>query len=285
MAISEQSSFAFWQVKAFAIFTVFFAHMPGHAYDGSSVIWQEVFDVIGMLGVPLFFMISGYFDKISHSPIILRLKNLLIPLLIWGSITFFLHVLKTPSSNMCLDYFYWIYGCNNYLYFVPVLIWCIVLSRLCNEWILVGLGLLSQILSFCNIIPYNQVFTQYVNPLNFIIYFAVGRLIREFFDIERTNPQCVVISALVVILFLSFPDLKPRYCSPFTILFTTSLFYLSYCFFFQIEIPLMAQLGKFSYVLYLSHIQIAGFVHFSLQSIWGTWIEPIKVFIAFIIRG
>lgn len=83
--ISSVESDRIWELKAIAIFTVFFAHMPWS--DGNPVM-HKIYCLIGIIGVPSFLFLSGYLDAESKSSFPKRLKKLLVPLLIWATLTF-----------------------------------------------------------------------------------------------------------------------------------------------------------------------------------------------------
>lgn len=282
--LSKHSSEVFWCLKGFAIFTVFFAHMPAHKVEGLMNM-PYVYDVIGMWGVPLFLMIAGFFDYTSKTPSIIRARKLFVPLLIWGTITFLIHILRNPEETHLKDYLMWIYGCGSWLYFVPVLFWCqLLLKSLGKEWIWIISGLVSTSLTVLNIIPYNMLFTPYVNPFNFIIYFCVGRLLRKYNVIDFISKRpllwmFVTIVIMTVFLFIT----KPQYWTPWTWIFSMSLFVFLFLFFTRYTWMWLIQVGMISYVIYLCHIQIAGFVHFRFSFLWGTPFEIVKVFVAFVV--
>lgn len=178
MAITEKQSNSFWAIKAFAIFTVFFAHMPGHSSNA------EVFDRIGLIGVPLFMLCAGFFYKKDPETglgtfLNKKFKSLIIPWLVWGTITYCIHILKGIDVGI-VHYLKWILGIGTWLYFVPVLLCCQILSRYLNNFVLLVLGLVSMFLSVYHVIPYNELFTPYVNPFNFVGYFAIGSLMRSY---------------------------------------------------------------------------------------------------------
>lgn len=56
-ALTQTESNAIWALKAVAIFTVFFAHMPWH--DPNSIMYT-VYQYMGIIGVPIFLYLSGY---------------------------------------------------------------------------------------------------------------------------------------------------------------------------------------------------------------------------------
>ena len=178
--ITKRQSDAFWQMKAFAIFTVFFAHMPGHKINGSNIM-VDSFDAIGMFGVPLFMMLSGYFNYASKFSWVKTLKSLLTPLFIWGTICFVLHIIKTPTSTPVVDWIKFVGGVKSVFYFVPMLLCCIILSHIFNDCVLIVAGLVTQILTtYSQILPYNDIWTQNLNPFVFIIFFSMGKIFRKY---------------------------------------------------------------------------------------------------------
>lgn len=280
--ISIQQSEAFWQIKAFAIFTVFFAHMPGHEV-GDSKLMVDVFDAIGMFGVPLFMMLSGYFNYTSKFSWVKTLKNLCIPLLIWGTICYILHIIKTPTDTPFIDWLKFVGGSKSIFYFVPMLFCCIVVSHYFNTWVLLVLGCFAQILTtYTNVIPYNDVWTQNLNPLIFVVPFSVGRLFREYDVLNKYRTWWSYAALGIIILFLLIKG-KPDYYSPFTVIFTSALLIILYGVFMSLSIKWLSDIGKISFVIYLCHIQIAGFVQAAFRPLWGGDLEPLKVVIAFAI--
>lgn len=279
--ITKKQSNTFWQMKALAIFTVLFAHMPGHEMVGND--WMVYFfNIIGMFGVPLFMMISGFFNYGSKFSLIKALKGLFVPLLIWGSFCFILHIIKTPSHSPIIDWIMFIIGSKSIFYFVPMLFCCILFSQYINEWVLLLLGFISLgITNYTEIIPYNNIWTYSLNPLNFIVYFSMGRLFRKYDVIEYFRSWWTVLAITIMSIFLYIT--KPSYFSPWTPLFTMSLFLLSYCLCSKITIKLLIEIGKISFTIYLCHIQIAGAVQAFYKPFWGTLVELTKVIVAFAI--
>ena len=60
----DQSSNAFWEIKAFAILTVFYAHL---VWTGMPDAGHTVYESIGCIGVPLFMLMAGFFDAKSKA--------------------------------------------------------------------------------------------------------------------------------------------------------------------------------------------------------------------------
>lgn len=172
-SISERISCEIWYLKAIAIFTIFFAHMPIDAANPYIDVLKPSFDIIGMIGVPLFLFLSGYLYK--EGKLFKRTVGLAVPLLIWGSFTFFVHLLPLHFKCSFIDYVYWMIGSNSYLYFVPVLLCIIALYKVANIsvlWLLTGI--ISIGLSESHVIHYTSNFTPYLNPFNFIFFFSGG---------------------------------------------------------------------------------------------------------------
>lgn len=79
--IGNEKSNLIWRLKGIAIFTVFFAHMP---YSGSHEWLSYTYNLLGMLGVPTFLMLSGFFDYKSSTSLSATARNLFVPVLILG---------------------------------------------------------------------------------------------------------------------------------------------------------------------------------------------------------
>lgn len=280
MVISQKESNTFWQLKAFAIFTVFFAHMPILAEDNATMAY--VFDTIGMVGVPLFILISGYFSVNSKSSIGDSFRKLFIPLFIWATVCFILHIIKSPTETIFVDWLKFVMGSKSIFYFVPMLFCCMILRKVINDYFLLFMGICSQILTtYTNIIPYSDVWTSNLNPLNFIVYFEIGRIIQKLHITEEIDLKKAVGAFFIIIAFLTIG--KPQYYGPLTFIFTINSFLLFYYCLSQFSNTLFIKIGKISFVIYLCHIQIAGFIQAIYKPLWGTWLEPTKVLIAFVI--
>lgn len=278
MKIDKDLSDSFWAIKALAIFSIFFAHMPGHSFNA------VIFDRIGLIGVPLFMICAGFFyDRSRDKSLVAFLRKkwdtLIIPLLIWGTLTFMIHALKDQSVIGITSYVKWIVGIGTWLYFVPVLLCCQLFSRYINRSILLCLGLASMFFSYYGVIPYTEVFTPYVNPFNFIAYFVVGGFLRSYdkwMRISLTGGGILfVASALMIVL------LKPVYWYPYSLIVSIVLFLSLFALFHHFNSKIIVGIGKLSFVIYLSHMQFAGAVNQLLKMLWGTPVEFVKTIVAF----
>jgi len=264
--ITSKISQQIWLLKIIAIFTVFFAHMPipktmmelSSCYE-----WiQRLFSLIGMIGVPTFFFLSGYLFKKEN--FLKRAKNLLIPLFFWGSITFALHSLNTGGGNISLiGYLLWILGSNCYLYFVTVLLWITIIYYFVdNDWLWITVGVISIYVYQSHLIAYPTPLTPYMNPLNFIQYFAIGHLIRKYNFWDRLENGVIAFIALLLLTILFC--LKSIYVHVWyfdlisvviNLLVIIVLMYLTKSA--DIKLAWIAKFGKCTFVIYLCHMPIA----------------------------
>lgn len=283
MEINKRTSNTIWELKGFFIFTILFAHMP--------LLWGGVFETmryyIGIIGVPSFLMMSGYFDYESKTPLLRRLKKLLIPLLIWGTLTYGLDLIPHFSKDQSFmgvlyGWLKWTYGCGTWLYFVPMLLWCMLLSRYVNKWILIVLGIVSTALGV-TIIPYNDAFTPYVNPFNFILYFLLGRITREYHWNWERNWLVIVSFIIATASLWIWNEDRPHYFHLCCIPFCLSIFIIAWNIFSKVHWAWAIWIGKVSFVIYFCHMQIAGITNTTLSLLWGSPLELLKYPIAIII--
>lgn len=287
--ISDRVSYQIWVMKSLAIFTIFFAHMPPSEITMSisnNFIWlRRIYSFLGMAGVPTFIFLSGFLYKTAS--IKKRFFSLYIPVFIWGSITFILHCLNHQLSSAVFGgWLRWIIGCNGYLYFVSVIFLIFICYHIYNNsWFWLIVGLISVTLSQFHIIPYNNYFTIYLNPLNFIAYFAMGQLVRSFriwhfleniklymasilfislaFFLRQIYPlvwyfniQSLIVNMMFIILFINI---------------TKSIRFSSF----------IKDYGKCTYVIYLIHMPFATSINKFLSPYFNGCFEFLKVFFAF----
>ena len=280
-SISHSESNVFWRLKAIAVFTIFFAHLP---YQGESDFMILLFNYLGIVGVPVFLIISGYFEYASCSSWKTKLKGLFLPLFIWGTIQYVLSVYLggyIPKHGLFLGYFMYLYGCGTWLYFVPVLLWCKILCLFDMVWynvILLILSLLSITLTAMDLIPYNDYFTKYTNPLNFLIYYQFGFWIKKY-AIDCRNKIFITISVVVIILAILFWDGIPSYFSIWCVPFSVSAFVLLY--FVSFRFSWGEEIGRMSYVVYLVHMLPLSIISKRIPFFWGTPLQIINVIVIF----
>lgn len=278
--ISKEQSDLIWRLKGIAIFTVFFAHMPCF---GVSETMNYIFSLLGMVGVPTFMIISGYLDYGSQFNLSKIVRNLFIPLILLGGGGYALSHYNSHLNfgELCIDLLKWLYGCGSWLYFVPVLFWCKIITRPHNEiyqYALMMISVVSIVLTSCNKIEYNDYFTPYTNPLNFLIYFQIGHLVRKY-ELNIANNILLFGALITMVLSLICWNDLPSYFSIFAIPVSLSAYVILY------KIASIMQggegIGKLSYVIYLIHLVPVGIINrYGLKYI-GAEFDFIKVPLAF----
>lgn len=278
--ISIEESNVFWRLKALAVFTVFFAHLP---YKGESQALIYLFNYLGMVGVPAFLMLAGFFECTSRSSWRSKLSGLFIPLLIWGTAGYLPSLIFGNMSvgEAVTGYFKWIYGCGSWLYFVPVLFWCKLMSSSGRVWfdiVLMCVSLTSIILTSLGLIPYNDYFTAYTNPFNFMIYYQIGLYVRKL-DLNYRSKHLVWISVLLMGGIILCWKTIPSYFSIWSVPFSICSFILMYHFSRLVKIG--ESVGKSSYVIYLLHMVPMGIIARRIHFWWNTPLQIFNVIIIF----
>lgn len=281
-SISEHESDTIWGLKALAMLSVFFAHMPWHNKDSLMYI---IYSYLGIIGVPIFLFLSGYLSLQSKKTIGKQAKSIIIPWIIYATMTFvgsvlINHRISCAFTDLLSDYFRWVCGSGSIYYFLSVLLICQLISKRLNEWLLVTVSLVSIGLSW-EYIPHNGILTRYLNPFNFIIYYALGRLVRKYAiplqDIlGGKNSLSTIVIFCVVMLWKGEPTYFNLLCVPFSM----SFFVILYNILNRFNAPLLINIGKISFVVYLIHIQIVGVINTWMT---GHGLEHFKVFCAYAI--
>ena len=280
--IALDESNTFWRLKALSVFTIFFAHLP---YNGESRLLIYLFNYLGIVGVPIFLMLSGYLGFTSRRSLKSQFVGLLVPLLIWGTLSYIPIVIFSSMSfsEVLIGYFKSIYGCGSWLYFVPVLIWCKLMSSSNRVWIdsiLMVTSVTSILLTSLGIINYNDYFTQYTNPFNFLLYYYLGLYVRKYALNYRTAPLLgvsIVLMVGVVFCWKTIPSYFSIWCVPFSICAFILMYHLSRMIRFGESI------GKSSYVIYLVHMVPMGVIARRIPFGWDTPLQVVNVIVVFAI--
>ena len=276
--IAKQESNAIWSIKALALLSVFFAHMPWS--DKDSVMYV-IYSFIGIIGVPIFLFLSGYLSVSSHKSLWQQTKFLIIPLLTYASITYIIsfvinHRWDTSIDKIIIQYFRWVIGSGSIYYFIPVLLFCRFTSKYIADWILIIVSTISILLSQ-DYLPHNEIFTRYLNPFNFIVYYSIGRVVR-LYSISLMGGAKLLLSAVILVISIIVWKGIPTYFNILCIPFSLSILVILYDFFNKKNSVILISIGKISFVVYLIHIQIAGIINSLMRHIG---LEHFKVFIAY----
>lgn len=278
------------KIRIFAIFSVVCAHV-GAINEGASyanAIASELLGCIGAMGVPVFFIISGYlYEKTEKSFVEFwksRFRTLIIPWLFCETGLWFYVVLRKGRISF-RNWLKFLIGYQSTTYYLTLLVFFYFLFWKIKKvrWIyLVGCFISAvQIVSTgWNIQPlagYSGIFgTAYLNPFHFMIYFCLGILIGSYniWDVlVEKSAKYLPISMVCLIAMVILHIHKGwgfSYFSQYTLINT---------FFSSVVIMGMACLmqrnqwngldvvGKWSFSIYLLHQFVVGFIVWLTRSI------------------
>lgn len=261
----QKISQTFYVARFFAILFVVFAHCP----FGEGTIFIETSSLIGTIGVPIFLICSGYFlDYKKDKKTFWKSKflHIVLPWIILGTFTYLLSSRNIgPSFSGSIK---WLLGSGTWLYYIPVLLVCIFLSRLSSNKIYLAalfcISVISLILTRYDIINLNGFITNYMNPLNFLCFYVFGIFLgKTYKDKNEFTVKPIVFYLLLFltislsILYIAFGENISYWGSLFSLPFefTASLFFiLSSSFICKSHI--LALIGKDSYFIYFIHMVI-----------------------------
>ena len=182
------------KLRIFAIFSVVCAHAASidEGASQANVIASMLLGCVSAMGVPLFFIISGYlYEKTSKSFVefwLSRFKMVIVPWLFCET-GLWLYVVLRKGGITFFNWLKFVIGYQSTAYYLTLLILFYILFWKVKKvrWILFGAAGLSAIQIICtgwNIQPLaglSGIFgTAYLNPFHFMIYFCVGILIGSY---------------------------------------------------------------------------------------------------------
>lgn len=300
MAIKEKNiSNLVWCAKAVAILSVIVAHSD---FQNVQINWLAILlRRIGAMGVPVFLILSAYYYKpkkyASLHGLLRSRKTTFLPWVILASICYLWSNLRMGKEVNIQSLLQFIFGYNSLFYFLSVLILlqlifyflrsvsikkivgiCTVLSIISTE--LAALGITDGIIARVGL-------TNYLNIFNWVGFFAIGL----YFQTKENNEIVLFIKkysgwALLIwsILFVASIYIEHSEYGYFSImgffmeLASTILilrFAWSVCHYGWI-----AQLGKYSFAIYLVHINIVPIVNkFLGGNMVGEMVSPFCTYI------
>ena len=275
--MDQTTSNAINTAKFFAILSVAFAHAGGYGDPLAS----NIGTLIGLCGVPVFLFLSGYLCNVQRAPRDFWRKTaerIIVPWLIWGVVTYLIKIRLSIGAFSVAQMLRWIVGYQTWLYYVPVLLICLLLGRLAGNHRMVNLlffvlSLLSWVLTKNAIIigsSLNRYLTDYMNALNFLWMFLAGRFVRireiELRTVMAQRPMvmigcCFAAAGLgTAYLFLLNERIWISYWGsylsiPFMIISAWLVLQLAWC---ANRCGYLREIGEQSYILYFIHMPIAS---------------------------
>lgn len=264
-----------WQMKAVAILFVVCAHCAG-VLDTATIYSTHIslfMQSLGSLGVPVFFMLSGYLFKYKPFKVWWRAKimNLVLPWLFCGAIVYIYMCIRKGGFSL-IGLVKWCVGYNTYLWFMTVTLVMIVLAECisylctvfnCKEEFVWGTWILVCIL-FLFLERYRIiVMLPYLNPFRWGWIFGLGVLLKKHISIGSLPvfPYSVLLGIIMVcwgtwkfgiITYWS----RAWWCFALMVIVCALPFYVSRFYIGKI----ISQIGKRSFSIYLLHMPIAGAV-------------------------
>ncbi len=262
IAENKIESVIFYVIRGFAIFSVAYAH----SLNLSDLNLSRIGALLGIIGVPLFLISSGYYfrqTKIDISYLKKKFKTLISPWLIWGTVAYILTVMSSQVKCSFLDYILFLSGYYTWLYYVPIFILILFLFNIIkindkSIFFLILFSLISNIITDNFLIQ--LYITPYQNPLNWIIFFAIGVLLKRKNYLSQfvCRGPLFIFLLLSLALFILFFVEKIRYWNLFCIIFELISFVFIYIISsrYRSSLNFIEILGKKSYILYFLHMQV-----------------------------
>lgn len=270
--MTKETSNAFYALKGLAIISVAIAHSPFQDAD-----LGRLATILGTIGVPIFFIISGIFFDSSVGIIEFAKKKsrrIIIPWIIWGGITYFLHILHDNSDFEvggvgCIK---WVLGYGTWLYYVLVLLLCyvifLIVKRPAFKYILFIPAIITYVLSCYKQLEWLP-YSNSQNVFNWIGFFCIGIILKEHKILEkspkdiisqRTITLLLAITAIIGVIYFKtsyLMEFRPGYWNFFAIPFElTAVIVLYYVSFILKKCKLLLEFGRNSYILFFTHMQL-----------------------------
>ena len=295
------------KLRIFAIFSVVSAHAGAISESASysNTIASALLGCIGAMGVPLFFVISGYlFAKTTNSAgkfWTSRLKSVIVPW-VFCETGLWLYVVLRKGGMTFLNWLKFVMGYQSTTYFLTLLLlFYIIFWRFRKtSGILLAACVLSAIQIICTgwqiqpVARFSEMFgTLYLNPFHFMIYFCLGILIGYYniWDaIVKKSAEYLPVSMVCLIIIITMHirnDWEYTYFSRYALLnfLLSSTVIMGMAWWMQwYQWNCLDVVGRWSYSIYLLHQFVVGLIVYLTKSI-DIWIVTLfrPVFTIFIV--
>ena len=297
----DERSFLY-NIKFLAIICVISAHSATVVTEETmlNMIASKFLACIGTIGVPIFFIVSGYLYYKDNRNFKLfvsdKFSKIIIPWLFCETIVWLYVVLRKGGTTLG-SWLSFLVGINHSTYFLSVLIVLfLIYFKLKNSLIFTYTTILLALISFyltsngTNVLD-NYLKTPYLNPFFWMLYFSSGILLSKFHLLKKFAIFCnriffVNLVFFLIILFLHiYSNSVFSYWSKWAILNSTVSIILIFGLSVKItnsKIRVFEDIGKQSFSIYLLHELVVGFIVL-FTSINSSWIlvlvRPILILI------
>ena len=269
-------------MKAFAIFSVICAHMKFQLeYGSAGWLSDKIISILGIFGVPVFYICAGYYYRRAENDTYAfwskKLKNIMIPWLIWAAFTNILNNVIQYSNISIKGFIKWFSGYHSLYYFLAVLVFCFVIFKpYRNKKYMIVIGLISitvnilVALNFGGVLHSKILSSYFINYLVWPIFFEMGILWRLYevklrvLMLGDRKVWCggIIISFIIVYLTLVISDTRVSYWGYYSVIFELlgflTIFMLSRkVYYFRV----LEYIGQNTFFIYLTHMQIVGVIN------------------------
>ena len=282
-SIEKAESIYLFYLKALAIFCVVCAHTAPVPDTSSAVnsVCSRILDCMGTMGVPILFVISGYFyEKNKDSFGVFWKKKavtIVLPWLICETVVWFYVVIRKGGISP-LNWLKYIVGINSTTYYLTILlVFFLLLWKIRKSRIMVLCGIIVSFIAllltaFSSPIMLqlsSLMFTPYLNPIHWLGYFCIGILCSQLTSLLNIGKACgkvfwITGALLIISIFCHiYYNLKYSYFSAFAIpnIVLSSSFIMGITYHMRDKTwNGLLQLGKDSYTVYLLHQLVAGVI-------------------------
>lgn len=280
-----------YAAKFLAFFSVCCAHTYYNAFAGTPPV-LNLFTQFGTCGVAVFFFISGYYFKKERPAKFLRKKamSLFIPWAFWGCAAYCTRFWDNSAFYFDpLEILRWLSGIGTYLWFLTVLLCLLILFNLLPDKkslliILMGVTVLSRVATSAGlwVLPWHLQYNYYLNPLNWVGFFALGKYISEketVLPLLWNHKKAALPVCLFVSVVCGFFDPLPTYAGWTNILIQLMMIpVVLIAADWLRRYPLFVTFGQYSLCLYLIHMPFIGKMNTVFQnSCLYALIKPVVV--------
>ena len=285
--MNEKESSIIYILKSLAIFSVVCAHtavMPESISSGSVNLVVFLLSVMGTIGVPTFFVLSGYLffesKRTFGEMLIEKLKTIVIPWIFCETLVW-LYVVLRKGGITIKNWLLWIVGYKHSTYYLTVLILLFLLFyklRKSNTCIFGGMILsLIAVLGLGWEWTYFDVInkitgTYYLNIFNWMGYFCIGMITRKYnllngIIVFSKKVLPISSSLLVIDIFIHFKlAISWTYFSKYTcintMIFLLALVGISECLCDGKRARVFKEVGRYSFTIYLLHELVVGTINY-----------------------
>lgn len=262
-------------MKAVAILSVIAAHTVSvtnadRISYGISALWE----LFGKVGVIIFFVIGGFLYTRTPGDTAAfwkkKASRIIVPWMFCSAVTYAVAVVLGRELGLA-SYFKWVLGSGTWYYYITVYTFFLFVFQWFYDkdfvlYLLTGLQVFALILAASGKTTTLSLgfFTDYLNPLHWIGYFSFGILIKKY-RLDRVAGKCrYTVAAASLLAALSMAVLYHQrtftYFHVVTAVFCLSALVLIAAASYKAADGRMAKhiekIGKYSYCIYLLHMQI-----------------------------